>query len=86
MDSKELARAVGENAVAFVKNPGKQSLRAYEVAQGMAKSWADDKKQRSPLKPEHRPGVPVEALKNGGLVKSTAKATPYKCGGMVGKK
>lgn len=27
----------------------------------------------------------IEGYKNGGMVKSTAKATPYKCGGMVKK-
>lgn len=77
VNSKEMARAVGENALAFAKNPKAQSQRAYEVAKDLANEAVAGVRPRSPLKPENRPGVPVEAMKNGGLV------TKYKCGGIV---
>lgn len=79
VNPKEVARAMGENAVAFVKNPKAQSRRAYEVATGLANNAIAEVRPLSPLKPENRPGVPAEALRNGGMVKVGKGSTPYKC-------
>ena len=75
VNPKEVARAMGENAVAFVKNPKAQSRRAYEVATGLASNAIAEVRPRSPLKPENRPGVPVEALRDGGMVNCTRPST-----------
>jgi hypothetical protein len=76
--SKEAARAIGQNAAAFATNPKAQSVRAYTAAKDMAEGLIAPARARSPLKPENRPGVPVEALKNGGMVKMSKASTPHK--------
>lgn len=64
----EFLRAIGENGVNFLKHPAMQSQKAQQILQELFLEWANKQRPMSPLDPNNRPGVPMEALPGGGML------------------
>lgn len=58
----EFLRAIGQNGVEFLKHPMMQSQQAQQILQQLFLDWAAKNRPMSPLDPNNRPGVPVDAL------------------------
>lgn len=58
----EFFRALNENGVEFLKHPAMQSQRAQQILQELILEWANKQRPMSPLDPNNRPGVPLDAL------------------------